>query len=212
MGRARDMGAIHPSEVKRMLHDILWNGLRKDFKDASGHKYDTIKDFDSLRVVIRQIEMKHTLEQQLYEKEKKSKPNPAKAAHVTPTTTEKSDIEEFKGIVQQLVSKVDCYDRERQQTSGSYREPHRGYQQGYRGTYRPPRQNYQSRQQPQQQSNTQQQTTEQQHSKYQHTSIYEEPQCFRCGQYGHYKRGCGVNLDHSKKGLNFNKPMTRGRY
>jgi hypothetical protein len=35
MGRARDMGAIHPSEVKRMLHDILWNGLRKDLKDAS---------------------------------------------------------------------------------------------------------------------------------------------------------------------------------
>jgi hypothetical protein len=54
----------------------------------------------------------------LYEKEKKSKPNPAKAAHVTPTTTEKSDIEELKGIVQQLVSKVNSYDRERQQTSG----------------------------------------------------------------------------------------------
>ena len=80
--------------------------------------------------------MKHTLEQQLYEKEKKSKPNPAKAAQVTPTTTEQSDIEELKSIVQQLVSKVDSYDRERQQTSGSYREPHRGYQQGYRGTYR----------------------------------------------------------------------------
>ena len=29
MGRARDMGAIHQSEVKRMLYDILWNGLRK---------------------------------------------------------------------------------------------------------------------------------------------------------------------------------------
>ena len=72
--------------------------------------------------------------------------------------------------------------------------------------------NYKSRQQPQQQSNTQQQTTEQQRSKYQHTSIYEEPQCFRFGQYGHYKRGCGVNLDHSKRGLNFNKPMMRGRY
>jgi hypothetical protein len=42
MGRARDMGAIHPSEVKRMLH-IFWNGLRKDLKDASGHKCDSIK-------------------------------------------------------------------------------------------------------------------------------------------------------------------------
>jgi hypothetical protein len=44
------MRAMHPSEEKRMLHDILWNGLRKDLKDASGHKYDSIKDFDSLRV------------------------------------------------------------------------------------------------------------------------------------------------------------------
>ena len=91
MGRARDMGAIHPFEVKRMLHDILWNGLSKELKDACGHKYDSIKDFDSLRVAIRKIEMKHTLEQQLYEKEKKSKPNPAKAAQVTPITTEKSE-------------------------------------------------------------------------------------------------------------------------
>jgi hypothetical protein len=49
------------------------NGI---FIIALCHKYDSIKDFDSLRVAIRQIEMKHTLEQQLYEKEKKSKPNP----------------------------------------------------------------------------------------------------------------------------------------
>lgn len=215
MSRARDIGAIHPSEVKQRLHDILWSGLRKDLKDASGHKCDSIKDFDELRVAIRQIEMKHLLEQELSEKERKIKPNPAKAARATLIPTEKSDIEELKGIVQQLVSKVDSYDRERQQTSdsyrGSYRGSHRGYQQGYRGTYGPPRQNYQSRQQAQQQSNTQQQTTEQ-HSKYEHTSVYEEPQCFRCGQYGHYKRGCAVKLDHSKRGLNFKKPMTRGRY
>lgn len=88
----------------------------------------------------------------------------------------------------------------------------------YRSTYRPRRQYYQSRQQtPQQQSSTQQQsntqqqtTTEQQHSSYHHNSIYEEPHCFRCGQYGPYKRGCAVNLDHYKRGLHFKKPMTPG--
>jgi hypothetical protein len=37
---------------------------------------------DTWKVAIHQIEMKRTLEQQLYEKEKKSKPNPAKAAHI----------------------------------------------------------------------------------------------------------------------------------
>ena len=92
--------------------------------------------------------MNYRPDQQLSE-DKKAKPNPAKA---TPLTTEKSDIEELKGIVQQLVNKPDRYVRESQQTSDSYR----GYHQGYRGTYRPPRQNYQSRQQTPQQSSTQQ--------------------------------------------------------
>jgi hypothetical protein len=77
--------------------------------------------------------MNYRPDQQLSE-DKKATPNPAKA---TPLTTEKSDIEELKGIVQQLVNKLDSYDRESQQTSDSYR----GYHQGYRGTYRPPRQN-----------------------------------------------------------------------
>jgi hypothetical protein len=54
--------------------------------------------------------------------------NPIKAAQVTPITTEKSDIEEIKGIVQQLVSKVDSYDRERQQTSGCPYCPHLKHQ------------------------------------------------------------------------------------
>jgi hypothetical protein len=27
IGRARDMRAMHPSEEKRMLHDILWNAI-----------------------------------------------------------------------------------------------------------------------------------------------------------------------------------------
>jgi hypothetical protein len=57
-------------------------------------------------------------------------------AHIEKEPNYKDILAALKGIVQQLVSKVDSYDPERQQTSGSYREPHRGYQQGYRGTYR----------------------------------------------------------------------------
>ena len=52
----------------------------------------------------------------------------------------------------------------------------------------------------------------QQLSSYQHKSIHEEPQCCRCGQYGHYKRGYVVNLDNSKRGLNFKKHLARCRY
>jgi hypothetical protein len=52
--------------------------------------------------------MNYRPDQQLSE-DKKATPNPAKA---TPLTTEKSDIEELKGIVQQLVNKLDSYDSE----------------------------------------------------------------------------------------------------
>ncbi|KAL5013047.1 hypothetical protein ScPMuIL_011598 [Solemya velum] len=39
-----------------MLRVMFWTGLRQRLKDISGHKFDTIEDFDSLRVAIRQIE------------------------------------------------------------------------------------------------------------------------------------------------------------
>lgn len=39
-----------------MLYGKLWMGLREDFKDVSGYKYDIIKDFNKLWIVLRQIE------------------------------------------------------------------------------------------------------------------------------------------------------------
>ncbi|KAK3103952.1 hypothetical protein FSP39_023190 [Pinctada imbricata] len=38
-----------------------------------------------------------------------------------------------------------------------------------------------------------------------------EPICFRCRQPGHLARGCRVILDHSRRGLNWNRPSSRGR-
>lgn len=39
-----------------MLYGKLWMGLREDLKDVSGYKYDIIKDFNKLWIVLRQIE------------------------------------------------------------------------------------------------------------------------------------------------------------
>lgn len=39
-----------------MLYGKLWVGLREDLKDVSGYKYDIIKDFNKLWIVLRQIE------------------------------------------------------------------------------------------------------------------------------------------------------------
>jgi hypothetical protein len=32
MCRAKDIGAIHPSEVKQMLHAVLWNRLKQELR------------------------------------------------------------------------------------------------------------------------------------------------------------------------------------
>lgn len=58
-----------------MLHGKLWIGLRDDLKDVSGHKYDTIEDFNKLQIALRQIEKGY---------KKPTKPNTSKAAIASP--------------------------------------------------------------------------------------------------------------------------------
>lgn len=61
IGRAQDLGMVQVSDIDKILHSMLWTGLRQDLKDISSHTYDTIKDFDSLRVALRQIERDHAV-------------------------------------------------------------------------------------------------------------------------------------------------------
>lgn len=44
------------TEINSMLHVIFRMELRNGLKDISGHKYDTIKDFNKLRIALRQLE------------------------------------------------------------------------------------------------------------------------------------------------------------
>lgn len=61
IGRAQDLGMVQVSDVDKMLHSMLWTGLRHDFKDISSHRYATLKDFDSLRVALCHIERDHAV-------------------------------------------------------------------------------------------------------------------------------------------------------
>ena len=119
-----------------MLHSMLWTGLRQDLKDISGHKYDTIRDFNTLRVALRQIEKDH-----LPQKAKTNiKPNTAKSA--TPpaeTSSIKTDVEELKGMVQQLTHKVSSMEQQSYTpyyNRGAYTRGNRGS--GRRPYSRPP--------------------------------------------------------------------------
>ena len=59
MGRAVEKGIVKPTDRNSMLHTMLWTGLRTELKDISGHKFDSIKDFDELRIALRHIEKDH---------------------------------------------------------------------------------------------------------------------------------------------------------
>ncbi|CAG2247349.1 unnamed protein product [Mytilus edulis] len=114
--KAVERGIVGRQDVDGMLHSMLWTGLRTSLKDISGHKYDTIKEFDSLRVALRQIENDHMHREVLT---KSSKPQTSKAA------IEQSDAEDIKGMIQQMTTRMDRYEKklEKQEPTQQQQEP-----------------------------------------------------------------------------------------
>lgn len=232
IGRGVDKGLIQQAEVNNMLHNMLYTGLRQELKDVSGHKFDSIKDFNRLRVELRRIERDHM-------PQKSTKPNTAKAA-----TTEKSEVDDLKGMVRRLDHKVD----ELSQNQQNMFQQHQQYQgrswnrgnnhRGKGGYNRRNRHQYQQHQQPDWQNYQPQPDWQYQQQPYwqnqqqkdwynappqpapQHQPVQQEQEppeddkiyCKRCGQEGHIQIGCRVRMDHSRKHLNGKKPGRRGQY
>ena len=181
IGKAIEKGMVQHKDANTMLHSMLWSGLKTELKDISGHKYDTIKDFDELRIALRHIERDHE------ERKTSKKPQTAKAAAISEPINNTSEFEEVKGLIQQLTTRFD-----RMETD--YRGRGRGYI-NYRGQnnnrYTDTRQRrWQDRSKPQASSANQ-----------------DERRCFRCGKPGHLKLGCIEKLDKDGKSLNFKKSM-----
>ncbi|XP_076088537.1 uncharacterized protein LOC143058945 [Mytilus galloprovincialis] len=181
IGKAIEKGMVQHKDANTMLHSMLWSGLKTELKDISGHKYDTIKDFDELRIALRHIERDHE------ERKTSKKPQTAKAAAISEPINNTSEFEEVKGLIQQLTTRFD-----RMETD--YRGRGRGYI-NYRGQnnnrYTDNRQGrWQDRSKPQASSANQ-----------------DERRCFRCGKPGHLKLGCIEKLDKDGKPLNFKKSM-----
>lgn len=95
LGKAQERGQLDPSGVNEMLRTKFWTGLSQDLKDSSRHKFDTIKDFDQLRISIRSIEHEHKLSTHL--------------AHTTPTVKfaqQNSALQKIENIVTDLSRKM----------------------------------------------------------------------------------------------------------
>lgn len=204
IGKGLERGVVKQSEVNSMLHGKLWMGLREDLKDVSGHKYDTIKDFNKLRIALRQIEKDH---------KKPTKPNTSKAAIASPYEDELSKL---TGMVNQLTQTVT-------ELQGQQQYQPRGQDQ-FRGNNFRGRPNYRaswnSRGWKYNGPSSRQQQSDASHPFQQQNPVSEGASgdnsqtvyCYRCKQPGHVQIGCRVRLDHVKRPLNFRKPGRRGQF
>ena len=184
IGRAVERGIIQKKDTNSMLHSMLSTGLKTELKEISGHKFDSITDFDEFRIALRQIETDHE------ERKSSSKPQPAKAATSAPEETN-TQMDEFKGMLQQLTARFDKWERGKDQHRGYRRNPG----------------NYRSRQQRQTWSNRPPQPPASATP-----STDKKIVCYRCGQEGHKKIGCANPPNYFKKDLNSKKPMEEGRH
>lgn len=112
MDRAQRQGLVPEREANEMLRAQFWANLNQKLKDSSRHTFDTIKDFDALRVEIRCIEREYkNAETEEVSEGNKSKPatqSQRAAASITegPPTHEQESVNELKGIVSQMTNQL----------------------------------------------------------------------------------------------------------
>ena len=107
LDRAISAGVIGGKDTDEMLCKRFWTGLRPKLKEASRHKFDTITDFDRLRVVVRGIA--HEFKDEDRQKDSSSK-KVSKAATVKEdeASGDSKSFNELKGLVCKLANKVDA--------------------------------------------------------------------------------------------------------
>ncbi|KAK3082399.1 hypothetical protein FSP39_014224 [Pinctada imbricata] len=202
-------GVAKREESNEKLRSKFWNGLHQWLRDITGYKFDKISDFDTLRKEVRLVEKEHET--------KKAQSNMAVSKD---ESTKSDDISELKGMIQQLTTKVNYLEKGQQKSrdseSTSDRDRGHFYQKSDRGRGTYTRQNYRGGFRGNYRGGTRSYGHESQYfypdTQFESYSTDDgEPICYRCRQSGHLARGCRVILDHSKRGLNFNRPSSRGK-
>lgn len=205
LDKARRRGQVSADAMDEMLRTKFWTGLRPDLKASSRHKFDTTKQFDTLRKELRAIEH----EQLVYQRQSKpeaapssnqTQPNRPKAQvkTVTSNTTtagpsESSDFQELKGLVLSLQKQVQALQPPTADysTQGPYKA--KGDQPSTANTFQPqqfaPTFQFQAQttEQPQTQPHPGGQMPAQPYSQGPRPSRFGP--CYHCGG-GHMKRNC----------------------
>ena len=194
-----------PATTNEMLCQKFWSGLKPALYEASRHKYDTIKSFGDLVIALRRIEL------ELRQRDPKSEvkqpvKTQSKAATTDTSGSKKDDLKELKEMVVSLSTTV----KSMQQQMANPQQGSNKKQGGQGGKPKQPGnrnywQNNQPPQQPQQQQGQQQgqppqrpqqpQQQQQQNQQQQGSAPPRNNVCWRCGQEGHLRIGCRVNLN-----------------
>ena len=103
LNRAIQKGLVKTNETNDMLKAMLWTGLKQTLKDVSGHKFDSLKTFDELRVALRRIESEH---RQREDELKRSKKTTHLNMASTLSSSQTNELSELKDLVQQLSQEV----------------------------------------------------------------------------------------------------------
>lgn len=119
LDRARQQGVVEQKNMNDMLCTKFWGGLTRKLKDASRYKFDTIRDFDKLRVELRTVEQDY--KDEVVSTSSANKDSGAQKAQFKMATVDggnKTDVQELKKVVSQLANTVDSLRQQMQNPAG----------------------------------------------------------------------------------------------
>ena len=195
--KAVEQGHADHGTYDEMVYTKFWTGLRKELKDATRHNFETIKDFEKLRVQVRRVEHEQKLGNKSDDKIKKT----AQVKMATHMPVE--GMEELRGMIHSLTTKMDELQKEVEST----RKPPVGPSPS---GYVPTSSGHVPRGSPTDTSPVSTPTAQ---------TNSREPLCWRCKRPGHIEKGCRAYIpeasntrqSYNPDGLNSRQSMGRGR-
>ena len=190
-----------------MLKAKFWSGLLPSLRDASRHKFDTIKEYDNLLIEVRRIESEREKSDSTADKtgktsSAKTESSKAQVKMSQSTSSEKSELAEIKTMVKSLAQQVEGMKRTSppfiksqtfQESAGDSKFTGRTYERGSRGTRRNGR--YMGRGRGRIYPWDPQANHTNGSDKSDKDSSKEPISCWRCGKEGHVRQGCRERLN-----------------
>lgn len=216
LGRAIQVGKVHPTMQNEMLVSALRAGITTNLKMLAGYKFEKYTNFDALLIELRRVEDEMASD---------ARPcNVLSAASQSSAKEQKrDDMSKLTGMVNQMQKDVAELSK-RVSDSGTYtgdthhsnRDSNPGRSYGHRGRGQRGRGGYDSQQWQPPGGQPPDFDVSPDNEQYQDGSNYQgDIICWKCGQAGHIAIGCRVIVDHMRRpprgNLNWRRPMGRGR-